>query len=56
MVTFVEVLFGLAALTFVAALVLAFRGRRILARRYALVGGIAAAIAIFLEWYLRPSS
>ncbi|HEY8175902.1 MAG TPA: hypothetical protein VIF32_09430 [Gemmatimonadaceae bacterium] len=56
MVSFVEAVFGFAALSFVAAVVFAFQGRRILARRSALLGGCATVIALLLEWYLRPSS
>jgi hypothetical protein len=56
MVSFVEAGFGIAALSFVAAFVFAFQGRRAIARRYAIAGGIAGAAAIVLELYLRGSS
>jgi hypothetical protein len=52
----VEAVFGFAALSFVAAFVFAYQKRYTFARRYAIVGGIAAAAAILLEVYLRSAS
>lgn len=56
MVIVLEALYVVTALTFLAAIVLLVRGRRQVARRFAVVGGICALFAIWLYWYLRLSS
>lgn len=56
MVSLLEVLYAVTALSFVAAFVLMVRGQRAAARRLTLVGALCAVLALLLYWYLRPAA
>ncbi|MEX2153669.1 MAG: hypothetical protein WD825_10045 [Gemmatimonadaceae bacterium] len=56
MVNFLEALYGVTALSFGASLVLLIKGRRLAARRAAIVGATCAVLAIVLYWYLSASA
>ena len=53
MINLIEVLFGFAAVTLVAAVVLRLMGRSFAARRLGVVGGIELVLALLLELYVR---
>jgi hypothetical protein len=53
MVNFVETLFGLTAAAFVVAIVLRVMGRRVRARRTAVIALVVGAVAVILEIYLQ---
>ena len=53
MINFIETLFGVAIVAVVGALVLQWRGRRPGARRLGIVAGLAFALAVPLEVYVR---
>jgi hypothetical protein len=52
-INLIETLFGLAAVSAVAALIVRWRGRRPVARRLATFGGTCLLLAVVLELYVR---
>lgn len=52
MAYFLRALYVATAVGFTVALVLLMRGRRVVARRFAIVGAACGALAILLYWYL----
>jgi hypothetical protein len=53
MINFIETLFGAAVVSVVAALILHWKGKRFVARRVAMTGGVCFVLALLLELYVR---
>lgn len=56
MINFLQALYVVTALSFATALVLLVKGRRLAARRAAIVGATCAVLAIVLYWYLSAAA